>query len=131
MLRTSARMPIATFFSVTSVFVALLAVILIGKGMTALQEAGWISATPVVAPRVDLLGMFPTFETVAAQLIVLAIALAGFGWNSLSARNTLPGVHCPDALALPARCVDVMRTVSERWPERGMKCRGTVMLSYT
>ena len=87
MLRTSARMPISTFFSVTSVFVALLAVILIGKGMAALQEAGWISATPVNAPRVDLLGMVPTFETVAAQLVVLAIALAGFGWNSLSARK--------------------------------------------
>lgn len=87
MLRTSARMPIAKFFSVTSVFVALLAVILIGKGMAALQEAGWISATPVNAPRLDLLGMFPTLETLAAQLIVLAIALSGFGWNTLSARK--------------------------------------------
>ena len=68
--------------------VAVLAVVLIGKGAAALQEAGWVAATPVWAPRIDLLGMFPTVETVAAQLIVLAIALSGFGLNIFSARKS-------------------------------------------
>lgn len=87
MLRTSARMPIGKVFSITSVFVAMLSVILIGKGMAALQEAGWIGATPILAPRVDLLGMFPTLETVAAQLAVLAIALTGFALNVTGGRE--------------------------------------------
>ncbi len=91
MLRTTARMPIGKFFSITSVFVAVLAVILIGKGAAALQEAGWVGATPVWAPRVDLLGVFPTVETVVAQLIVLAIALSGFGLNLFSARKNNTG----------------------------------------
>jgi high-affinity iron transporter len=91
MLRTTARMPIGKFFSITSVFVAVLAVILIGKGAAALQEAGWVGATPVWAPRIDLLGVFPTVETVVAQLIVLAIALSGFGLNLLSARRNTAG----------------------------------------
>ncbi|MDO8770822.1 MAG: cytochrome c/FTR1 family iron permease [Burkholderiaceae bacterium] len=91
MLRTTARMPIGKFFSITSVFVAVLAVILIGKGAAALQEAGWVGATPVWAPRVDLLGVFPTVETVVAQLTVLAIALSGFGLNLFSARKNNTG----------------------------------------
>ncbi len=91
MLRTTARMPIGKFFSLTSVFVAVLAVILIGKGTAALQEAGWLGATPVWSLRIDLLGVFPTVETVVAQLIVLAIALSGFGLNLFSARKNTAG----------------------------------------
>nr|WP_229474773.1 cytochrome c/FTR1 family iron permease [Pseudoduganella lurida] len=87
MLRTSARMPIGKFFSATSVFVAVLAVILIGKGTAALQEAGWIGVTPIPAPRIDLLGMYPTVQTLTAQAVVLAIALSGYGLNLFNARS--------------------------------------------
>jgi high-affinity iron transporter len=85
LLRGSARMPIGKFFSITSGFVAVLAVILIGKGVAALQEAGWIGVTPVAFPRVDLLGVLPTAETLAAQALILAIVVAGFGFNRVSA----------------------------------------------
>ena len=89
LLRTSARMPIGKFFSFTSILVAILSVVLIGKGISALQEAGWVSASPITMPRVDWLGLFPTLETVTAQALVLAVALAGFGLNWLKARNDL------------------------------------------
>lgn len=85
LLRSSARMPIGKFFSFTSGFVAVLAVILIGKGFAALQEAGWIGVTPLSFPRIDILGVLPTAETLGAQALVLAILLAGFGFNRLSA----------------------------------------------
>jgi high-affinity iron transporter len=85
MLRTSARMPLGKFFSVTSVFVAVLAVVLIGKGASALQEAGWLSVTPLGAPRIELLGLHPTLETVAAQVLVALIAFVGFGLNRRNA----------------------------------------------
>lgn len=87
LLRTSARMPIGKFFSITSVLVAVLAVILAGKGVSALQEAGWISATPLMLPRVEWLGLYPTLETSTSQLVVALIALAGFGANLFKART--------------------------------------------
>jgi len=90
LLRTSARMPIGKFFSITSVLVAILAVILIGKGVAGLQEAGWIGVHPVPAPRIEVLGILPTAETLVAQIIVLVIALGGFGLNILGARKAVP-----------------------------------------
>jgi high-affinity iron transporter len=85
LLRSSARMPIGKFFSFTSGFVAVLAVILIGKGVAALQEAGWVGVTPVSFPRIDMLGVLPTAETLGSQALILAILLAGFGFNRISA----------------------------------------------
>lgn len=81
LLRTSARMPIGKFFSITSVLVAVLAVVLIGKGIAGLQEAGWVGVHPVWSPRLDFLGIYPTLETLLAQVVVLVIALTGFALN--------------------------------------------------
>lgn len=79
LLRTSARMPIGKFFSFTSILVGLLAVVLVGKGLAALQEAGWVGVLPVAAPRIEILGMYPSMQTLAAQALVLLIVLVGFG----------------------------------------------------
>ncbi|WP_020167555.1 MULTISPECIES: cytochrome c/FTR1 family iron permease [Methylotenera] len=81
LLRTSAKMPIGKFFSITSILVMILAVILMGKGCIALQEAGWIGVTPIIGPRIPLLGIHPTAETVIAQIAVLIIVVVGFGLN--------------------------------------------------
>lgn len=87
LLRTSARMPIGKFFSATSILVAVLAVVLVGKGMSSLQEAGWVDATPLAFPRVELLGMYPTLETLLAQAVVLVVLIAGFTYNRAAARR--------------------------------------------
>lgn len=89
LLRTSARMPIGKFFSISSVLVAVLSVVLAGKGVAGLQEAGWIGVTQIIAPRIDVMGVYPTTETLLAQLLVLLVALAGFGVNTVKARQTL------------------------------------------
>ena len=88
LLRTSTRMPIGKFFSVTSILVGVLAVVLVGKGVSSLQEAGWVGATPVAFPRVELLGVFPTLETLLAQAVVLLIVVLGFSYNRAVARRT-------------------------------------------
>lgn len=85
MLRTSARMPIGRFFSLTSALVAVLAVVLMGKGVAALQEAGWIDVAPVAFVRIDVLGILPTVQTLSAQVAMLLVVLAGFGMNWLVA----------------------------------------------
>ncbi|WP_454905059.1 FTR1 family protein [Variovorax gossypii] len=87
MLRTSARMPIGKFFSLSSILVAVLAVVLAGKGVAGLQEAGWLSASPIHWLRIEVLGVYPSAETTIAQAVVLVIALAGFALNSMKARQ--------------------------------------------
>lgn len=84
LLRTSARLPIGTFFAASSLLIAVLAVVLAGKGIGALQEAGWVHATPLAIPHIDILGVLPTWQTMLAQLGVAAIALAAFVVNKRS-----------------------------------------------
>jgi high-affinity iron transporter len=88
LLRFSARLPIGKFFSISSIFIAILAVVLAGKGAAALQEAGVISIRIVHVPRMTLLGIFPTLQTLALQALVALAAIAGFAWNAGSARRS-------------------------------------------
>ena len=87
LLRTSARLPIGKFFAWSSLLVAVLAVVLAGKGVAGLQEAGWIHTSPVAFPRVDLLGIHPTWQTLLAQLTVLLVVAVTFVLNT---RQTFP-----------------------------------------
>lgn len=87
LLRTTARMPLEKFFSFTSILVMILAVILTGKGVSALQEAGWISVSLIATPRVEWLGLYPTLETLTAQMLVALIVLGYISVNWLKTRN--------------------------------------------
>ena len=79
MLRLSRSLPIAQFFRWSALLIAVLAVVLIGKGIGALQEAGTMGVTPLAGvPRIAALGLFPTAEAVAAQLAMLLALLLGF-----------------------------------------------------
>ncbi len=91
MLKFSQRLPIAKFFAYSSALVAVLAVVLAGKGIAALQESGLVSVTlaPWV-PRVPVLGIFPTAQGIAVQIATLAILLIGFAWNSRTPRRLAP-----------------------------------------
>jgi high-affinity iron transporter len=91
MLRFSRRLPIGKFFSYSSALIAILAVVLAGKGVAALQEAGLLSIHPVPAlPRISILGLFPTLQGVAAQVATLLTLLIGFAWNRIAARRFAP-----------------------------------------
>lgn len=87
LLRTSARMSIGKFFAASSALVAVLAVVLTGKGMAALQEAGILGASAIRFPRIEFLGVYPSGETLVAQLIVGLIALGGFTLNAYTSRR--------------------------------------------
>ncbi len=91
MLRFSRRLPIGKFFSYSSALVAILAVVLAGKGVAALQEAGFVSVHPLTAlPRISMLGLFPTLQGIAVQVATLVALLLGFGWNRWSAKRLAP-----------------------------------------
>ena len=81
LLRFSARLPIGKFFSASSWLVAVLAVVLTGKGVKALQEAGWIAPSALPSPRLELLGVYPSTIGLAAQAAVLAVVLGFFLWH--------------------------------------------------
>lgn len=86
MLKYSRKLPIGTFFSYSSALIAVLTVVLAGKGVAALQEAGWIGVQPVAfVPRIDMLGLVPTVETLLAQIIMLGAVLFGFWYNQRAA----------------------------------------------
>jgi len=79
MLRFSRRLPIAKFFQYSAALIAVLAVVLAGKGVAALQEAGMIGVTPLAGlPRSPILGLYPTLETVLAQIVTALLLAAGF-----------------------------------------------------
>ena len=82
MLRYSRKLPIAKFFQYSAALIAVLAVVLAGKGVAALQEAGFIGVTPLAGfPRSPILGLYPTAETLAAQAIMALLLVAGF-WRA-------------------------------------------------
>lgn len=82
MLRYSRKLPIATFFRYSAALMAVLTIVLAGKGVAALQEAGWIDIRPIaLVPRVDIVGLSPTVQSVAAQVVVAGAILLGFWYN--------------------------------------------------
>jgi high-affinity iron transporter len=81
LLRSSARLPISQFFAASSALVGILAVVLIGKGAAALQKVGLIPDTPVSLPRIELLGVYPSLQPIAAQLVILMIIIASIAYN--------------------------------------------------
>ncbi len=79
LLNFSKRLPISKFFSYSSILIAILAVVLAGKGVAALQEAGLLDIRPLATiPRIELLGVFPTLEGLVVQLLTIAAIVVGF-----------------------------------------------------
>lgn len=87
LLRASTRLPIGLFFSISAILMALLAIVLTGKGTAALQEANVLPSRLVGLPRIDLLGLYPTLQGIAAQMACAAILTAGFLYNRHAARK--------------------------------------------
>lgn len=79
MLRYSRSLPITEFFKYSAILIAILTVVLAGKGVGALQEAGIIPVTPLTGvPRITMFGLFPTLEAVGTQAAMLLAIIIGF-----------------------------------------------------
>src|SRR5690606_11143551 len=88
LMRYSRRLPIAQFFRYSSILIAVLAVVLAGKAVSALQEAGYVPVAWLDGwPRAELLGLYPTLQGVAAQAAVVLVLAIGFAWSNRSART--------------------------------------------
>jgi len=72
-IRSSIRLPLRLVFRVNAIILFLLAVVFAGHGVASLQEAGWLPIDLIAVPSFDLLGIYPTTETLGAQLIVVVL----------------------------------------------------------
>jgi high-affinity iron transporter len=84
LFRYGVRLPVGPFFLVTGILLYLLAFKFAGAGVRELQEAGWVSVTPVAIPDVpflrDWLAIYPFAEPLAAQSVLIAFLLGGLVW---------------------------------------------------
>ncbi len=70
------RLPLRAFFTITAWSLLALAVIYAGKGAHALQEVGLVTETVLSGlPKLKALGIYPYVETLAAQVLTLALGL--------------------------------------------------------
>lgn len=75
----SLKLPLKAFFIGTSILMYLLAVVFAGGGIKELQEADIIPVTPVNYIRsIDLLGIYPTVETLVPQVFMLLVVVVSF-----------------------------------------------------
>lgn len=84
----SIRLPLSQFFGCTAILLALMAVIFAGQGIAALQEAGTLPASMAPLPRFPALGLYPTWQGLLLQLLLLAVIASGFSYTYYSARGT-------------------------------------------
>ena len=73
--RLGLRLPMTTLFKASTVVLFVTAVMLLGKGIHALQEIGTLPLRPVRFVRIDLLGVFPDALGLLAQGALLAVPL--------------------------------------------------------
>jgi high-affinity iron transporter len=109
--RFGVRIPLRPFFAVTSVLLYYMAFVFAGKGIRELQEGNAVPITVIPGfPSVDVLGIFPSVETLLAQLVLLLLfvfALLKTFWPKRSV--ALPSVEPARAVA----GVDVVARVAE------------------
>lgn len=76
LLRYSKKLPISQLFKYSSILISILAVVLVGKGIHALQEAGYIGmSTMPFRIRFDYLGIYPTWESTISQIVIVILIL--------------------------------------------------------
>ena len=80
-VRGSVRLPLGIFFGSSSVLIGLLAVVLAGKGIAALQEAGWLPIHAVRFPSLPVLGVYPNLQSLALQGVLLVVLTVGFTYT--------------------------------------------------
>ncbi len=75
----SIRLPIKPFFLGTSILLFIMSISFVGSGIKELQEGNVVGVTPIPGvSSVDLLGIYPTLETLIPQILLLAATIVTF-----------------------------------------------------
>jgi high-affinity iron transporter len=74
--RFGLRIPLRPFFAVTSALLYYMALVFAGSGIKELQEANVLPRTLIPGfPHIDLIGLYPTVETLMAQAVLIVLLL--------------------------------------------------------
>ncbi len=74
--RFGVKVPLRPFFAVTSGLLYYMALVFAGKGIKELQEGNALNQTWISGfPTIDMLGIYPTVETLVAQGVLVALLL--------------------------------------------------------
>lgn len=77
LVKFSAKLPIRKLFDISAMVMIVLAFVLMGKAVHSFQEVGYLSVTEFpIRLRLDLFGLYPSYETIIPQLIILALSVA-------------------------------------------------------
>jgi high-affinity iron transporter len=69
----SIRLPLKPFFLGTSILMFIMSITFVGSGIKELQEGNLVGVTPIPGlTSVDILGIYPTLETLIPQIVLLA-----------------------------------------------------------
>jgi len=109
------KIPLRPFFTVTSALLYYMAFVFAGQGIKELQEGNAMSVTRLPGfPTVQAMGIYPTLETMLAQLVLVAafiFAIVKTFWPSRSvALPTMP----PDAVPASGAIIDRIAELSEQ-----------------
>lgn len=75
----SIKLPLKPFFLGTSILLFAMSISFVGAGIKELQEGNLVGVTPVSGiSSVDILGIYPTLETLIPQAVLLALAIVTF-----------------------------------------------------
>lgn len=75
------RVAMKPFFAVTGVMLYYMAFVFAGKGIAELQGAGLVPLTVIErAPRVPMLGIYPTVESLVVQGLLVVLAVVAAAW---------------------------------------------------
>jgi high-affinity iron transporter len=106
--RFGLRIPLRPFFTVTSAFLYYMAFVFAGKGVRELQEGGAVTITPLPGfPHIEAMGIYPSVETLLAQLLLLALlafALIKTFWPKRSV--ALPTIVSPVSVSVASVSVE-------------------------
>lgn len=79
LFRFGIKLSLGSLLAATSILLAILAVVFVGQGVASLQEANLISRNVVNFISLPVLGIFPTFQTLLAQVSVIGILILCYG----------------------------------------------------
>jgi high-affinity iron transporter len=76
------KVPMRPFFAVTGATLAFMAFVFAGDGVKELQEGGYVASSLIThGPRNEFLGIYPTWESLAVQGLILAAILFALVWT--------------------------------------------------
>jgi high-affinity iron transporter len=113
--RFGVRIPLRPFFATTSALLYYMAFVFMGKGIRELQEGGVVPITVLPGfPHIEAIGLYPSLETLAAQLLLVVLLLAALVKTFWPKRSVaLPTMVEPAVAAGGIQPIDMAPRVAE------------------